>query len=153
MHKYLQLWVCGHALTENVWNSEAMKLLLGEFLGQHNASKRPDNSFTCLNIYPFCPLHHTALTWFLAFQLFAYLSNHTLGSTVSCWKKKTRKLSFSYGSQPSRKLQHITCTLCGPCVGVSRATALIGDTKQATSEGKRGMVETELIELVDMALL
>ena len=67
--------------------------------------------------------------------------------------KKTRKLSFLYCSQPSRKLQHITCTLYRPCVGVSQATALIGDTKQATSEGKSGTVETELTELVDMALL
>ena len=32
----------------------------------------------------------------------------------------------------------------GPCVGVRRATALIGDTKQATSEGKSGPVETGL---------
>ena len=35
---------------------------------------------------------------------------------------------------------------CGPCVSVCRAT-LIGDTKQVTSEGKSGPVETELTGL------
>ena len=32
----------------------------------------------------------------------------------------------------------------GPCVGVRRAMALIGNAKQATSEGKSGPVETGL---------
>ena len=43
-------------------------------------------------------------------------------------------------------LQVSTCHLCawGPCVGVRRAMALIGDAKQATGEGKSGPVETGL---------
>ena len=42
-----------------------------------------------------------------------------------------------------------TCHLCawGPCMGVHRAMVLIGDAKQATSEGKSGTVETRLTGL------
>ena len=54
----------GYAPLENVWNLEAMKLLLGLFLAQYDASWRPDDSFTCMDMYPFGPLHRTVLTWF-----------------------------------------------------------------------------------------
>ena len=65
MRKTLQLGGCGgHVPPENFWDLEAMKLLKQLFLAQYDASQRPDNSFTCMNIYPFCPLHRTALTWF-----------------------------------------------------------------------------------------
>ena len=46
-----------------------------------------------------------------------------------------------------------TCHLCacGPCVSVCQAT-LIGDTKQGASEGKSGLVETELTGLAATTL-
>ena len=47
---------------DNFWNLEAMRLLLRPFLGQNDASRR--QSFTCMNIYPFCPLRHIALHGF-----------------------------------------------------------------------------------------
>ena len=42
-------------------NLGAMRLLLKLFLGQYNASRRPDNRVSYVNIYPFCPLHCTPL--------------------------------------------------------------------------------------------
>ena len=39
-----------------------------------------------------------------------------------------------------------------PCVGIHQVMALIGDAKQAMSEGKSGLVETGLTWLVSMAL-
>ena len=42
---------------------------------------------------------------------------------------------------------------CGPCMGVHRAIALLGDAKQAMSEGKSGPVETGLTGPVATALL
>ena len=51
--------------------------------------------------------------------------------------------------------QASTHHLCawGPCVGARQAMVLIGDTKQATSEGESGPVETGLTGPVPMALL
>ena len=39
-----------------------------------------------------------------------------------------------------------------PCVGVCQAMVLIGNAKQAVSEGKSGLVETRLTKLAAMAL-
>ena len=71
---------------------------------------------------------------------------------------------LSHCSQPSCKFQHVTCVLVGlASVGVCRATALIGDakqarvwrreTKQATGEGKSGPVETGLTGTAATALI
>ena len=129
---------------ENVWNLESMKLLLRHiFLAQYDASWRPDDSFTCMDIYSFGPLHRTVLTWFqlsnhslisqaTSFADKACKTNHLLGRMANCWKK-TQK-SFLHCLQPFCKLQHVTHVLSGPCVGISRATALICDIKEATIE-------------------
>ena len=60
--------------------------------------------------------------------------------TISSVLEGTLEEFFAATSQAS------TCHLCGwePCVGVRRAMALIGNAKQATSEGKSGPVETGL---------
>jgi len=52
-------------------------------------------------------------------------------------------------------MQVSTWCLCawGHCVSVRRPLALIGDTRQATSEGKSGPVETRLTGPVATALL
>ena len=42
---------------------------------------------------------------------------------------------------------------CGPCVGVRQAIALIGDTRQAMSEGKSGLIETRLTRALAAALI
>ena len=92
--------VGGHVPPENFWNLEAM------------------------DVYPFCPLHRTALTWFslsnrlLISQATSFTdkvceTNHLLGRTGS-YCKKTWK-SFSHCLQPFRKLQHVTFVLWGPC--------------------------------------
>ena len=72
---------------------------------------------------------------------FADEACETIVRTESCWK--TRKSSFSLFATTS---QVSTCHLCawGPCIGICRAMALIGDAKQATSEGKWALVETGL---------
>ena len=84
---------------------------------------------------PFLPIEH----WFR-------LSNHLLISQATpfagdayAWKNGLLRL-FAAISQVS------TCHLCawGPCMGVRRAMALFGDAKQATGEGKSGLVETGL---------
>ena len=54
-----------------------MRLLLRPFLGQNDASRRPDDkSFPCMNIYPFCSLRPIGLV--SAFRSLANLTSHTL---------------------------------------------------------------------------
>ena len=69
----------------------------------------------------------------------------------SCWK--TRNFFFLHCMFAAIS-QVSTYHLCawGPCVGVSRAMALVGNDKQATGKGKGGLVETGLTGLVTMAL-
>ena len=65
-------------------------------------------------------------------------TNRSLVRTESCWK--TRVTVLLHCSQPSRKFQHAS----GRCVGFRLAKALIGNARQATSEGKSGPVEAGL---------
>ena len=67
--------------------------------------------------------------------------------------RKTRGTVLSYCSQPSRKFQRGTYVFWGRCVGVCQAIMLIGNAKQATSQGKIGPVETGLTGLAAMALI
>ena len=60
----------------------------------------------------------------------------SLARTESCWK--THGTVLLHCSQPSRKFQH---GASGRCVGVRQAMVLIGNTRQATNEGKSGLVE------------
>ena len=66
--------------------------------------------------------------------------------------RKAQKSSFALLAAIS---QDSTCHLCvlGPSVGLHRAMALIGDTKQAKSEGKSGPIETGLTRPAATALL
>ena len=90
--------VCGYAPPKNCWNLKAVKLLLGLFFAQYNASWRPDDNFTCTDIFSFGPLHLTVLTWFrlsdrllisqaTSFADKACKANRSLGRMASCWKK------------------------------------------------------------------
>ena len=63
----------------------------------------------------------------------------SLARIESCWK--TRGTVLLHCLPPSRKFQH---GASGCCVGFCRAKALIGNARQATSEGKSGLVETGL---------
>ena len=57
MHKHTtgrRVW--GHALPENFWNLEAMRLLLRQFLGQYDASRRPDDRVHMYEYLPFLPI-------------------------------------------------------------------------------------------------
>ena len=67
----------------------------------------------------------------------------------SYWK--TQKSSFALFTAISQ----VSISHCawGLCVGVHRAMALMSDAKQATGEGKSGLVETGLAGLVATALV
>ena len=119
-----------------------MRLLLRPFLGQNNDSQRPDNRVLhAWTSTPFCPLCHIALV--SAFRSLVNLTSHTLcrslGRTENCWKTRC---VCSY---------LVICCNMSPCcvraMGVCRALALFGDTKQAMGEGKSGPVETGLTAL------
>ena len=71
---------------------------------------------------------------------------HSLARMESCWKTRGTVLLHCL---PSRKFQH---GASGRCVGVCQAMALIGKARQATSEGKSGLVETGLTGTVTTAL-
>ena len=142
-------------LPRNFCSLEAMRLLLRSFFGPF---RRPDNSFTCINIYPFLPIvsHSTGFCFpIVHLSRKPHPSQMRLARLIVCLKngkllegRLGRVLSHS--SQPSRKFQHVTCVLGG----LAWASAeLIGNAKQATSEGKSGPVETELIGLAATALL
>ena len=60
---------------------------LGPFLARYDAFQRPANSFTCINIYPFCPLHRTAATS-SACQIH-YNSSYTFGLCMQYAKNQT----------------------------------------------------------------
>ena len=117
-------------------------------------------SFTCMNIYPFCPLRHIALV--SAFRSFANLTSHTLPASqiVRLEERKiVGRLGLSHCSQPSRiMLQHVT-TLCMchgrlPSIGpIWRRQASHGhNIIYAMGEGKSGPVETGLTGPVATAL-
>ena len=57
MYTVLGMW---HAPLEIFLEFRGMKLLMRPFLAQYDAIQSPDDSFTCMNIYPFHPLHYTA---------------------------------------------------------------------------------------------
>ena len=108
-----------------------------------------------MNIYPFYPLCRTPVP-VSAFQVrFAYQSkdtpfvgeacetNHSQVRTKSCWEKHSPNSSVTL---LAAIMQVSTWFLCawGRRVGVRRAMPLIGDARQATSEGKSSQVETGL---------
>ena len=71
----------------------------------------------------------------------------SLARTESCWK--TRRTVLLHCLPPSRKFQH---GASGRYVGVRQAMALIGNARQAMSEGKSGPVETGLTGTATTAL-
>ena len=63
----------------------------------------------------------------------------SLARMESCWK--TRGTVLLHCLPPPRKFQH---GASWRCMGVRQVMALIGNARQATSEGKSGLVETGL---------
>ena len=137
----------------NFLHLEVMRLLLRPLLDQYVASWRPVDmqTFTCMNVYPLCPLFVQHWYW---------LSNCSLTSQATpfadeAWRpiahleerkvvgRKTQKSSFALFAVI---LQVSKCHLCawGPCLSVHQAMALIGNAKQAMSGGESGTVETGL---------
>ena len=119
----------GYAAPENFWNLEAIKLLLGLFLTQYDASWRPDRivlhawtstlSADCIVLAVLVRLSDRSLIS----QATDIYKACNLGRMASCWKKSFFAL-FADISQA--------------CVGVRRATPLICDIKEATSGGESG---------------
>ena len=117
-----------------------MRLLLRPILGQYDASRRPNDrvSHECHSAH--CVVHGFPILF--AYRPKPHPSLVKLARLVrkeSCWKTRGTAL-FAAISQVS------TWYLCasGRCVGVRQAIALIGNARQATSEGKSGPVETGL---------
>ena len=61
----------------------------------------------------------------------------------SCWKEDLRNSSVTLFVAISQVLTWYLCA-SGRCMGVCRAMALIGNARQAMSEGKSGLVEAGL---------
>ena len=108
---------------------------------------------TLYKYLPFLPivLYSTGFSFLIVCLILQAMpeTNCLLGRMESCWKTwKSFYALFAAISQVS------TCHLCpwGPCMGVRWAMVLIGNAKQATSEGKSGPVETGLTELVATTL-
>ena len=68
------------------------------------------------------------------------------------WRKTSIHTVHSHLASFNMSPPDIRHCVCGPFIGVCRTMALIGDTKQAMSEGKSGLVETGLTGLAARAL-
>ena len=103
--------VWGHGPLEIFGNLEAMRLLLRPFLGQYDASRRPDSRacFTCMTFlpnasystgfgFPIVRLPHP-----LQMRLTRLIVRLEEGKVVG----RLRRV-LSHCSQPSRKFQHVT---------------------------------------------
>ena len=73
-------------------------------------------------------------------------------SLVSRWKEDSPNSSIALFAAISQVSMWYLCA-SGRCVSVRRAITLIGNARQATSEGKIGPVETGLTGLVATALV
>ena len=123
---------------ENFWNLKTKRLPLRPFLGQCNAPQRPD-----------CSQISQA-------TLFTDETCETIIVHLEEWKGVGKVLSHC--SQPSHKFQHVTCVLAGLVWVSGQAMTLIGDleqardwrheTKQATSDGKRGQTYDHFVALI-----
>ena len=98
---------------------------------------------------PFLTAHCTIQHWFRlsnCLQAKPFVdetseTNLSLGRMESCWEDDLEEI-LSHCSQPSRKFQHVTSQrTLWVCQAMDRM-ALIGNTKQAMSEGKSGSIET-----------
>ena len=85
----------------------------------YDASWSPDDIFTCMNIYPFCPLRRTPLvSAFWSGSLISqkpHLSQVRLDRLLVRRKlvgRKTHGTVLSHCSQPSHKFQHGTYIMC-----------------------------------------
>ena len=78
-------------------------------------------------------------------------TNRSLVRTKSCWKEDLGNSSVALFAAISQVSTWYLCAL-GRCMGICRAMALIGNTRQAMSEGKSGPVETGLTGPVATAL-
>ena len=61
----------------------------------------------------------------------------------SCWEKSSPNSSVAQLTAITQVSTWYLCA-CGRCVGVRRAMVLIGNARQASSEGNSGPVETRL---------
>ena len=135
------------------WGYE-ITLILRPFLGQNNASRRsgdraPHAPFLCRTASP----NHSLISQTTTVTDEACETSHLLGKTES-WRLRKLGRDSSPVSRHLASFQwspEVLCA-CGPCVGVCRAVVLIGNTMQATSEGKSDLVETRLTWPVATAL-
>ena len=124
------------------------RLLLRTFLGQYDASRRPDDrvSHKCHSA------HCVVLCWCrLSDPGRLSAESHTLHRrtllvrTKSCWKTRgtvrhtVRVLSYQYSTW------YLSVCASGLCVGVCRAMALISNARPSHEQGKGSLVETGLI--------
>ena len=105
--------VWGHAPPENFWNLEAMKLLLRPFLGQNNASRRPETEFYMHEHLPFLPVAPYSTAWFrlsdrsLISQATPF-ADRSVGRTENCWKTRSFAL-FAAISYYVATCRHAVC--------------------------------------------
>ena len=108
-------------------------------------------------IYSSCPLHRTTLVSAFQCSLATLFADEACKTIIFHWKngKLLEDPEFFFLHCMFAAISQVsTYHLCawGPCVGVSRAMALVSNDKQARGKGKGGLVETGLTGLVAMAL-
>ena len=144
--------IWGHAPPETFLNLEAMRLLLGPFLGQNNASRGQMTEFYMHQHLPFLPV--APYTLVSAFLSFADLTSHTLCRSFT-WKNGNLLKDSGFGTVCSHLV--LSFEIQSPCcvcvMGICQALALFGDAKQAMGQGKSGPVETRLTGPAATALL
>ena len=103
----------GHAPSENFLEFMGYEVASETISGPKRCfSEARRQSFTCMNIYPFCLLRHIDLALVSAFRSFANFTSHTLrrslGRTESCWKARSFAL-FAAISYYVATCHHAVC--------------------------------------------
>ena len=140
----------GHAPPGKFSNLGAMRLLLRLILGQYDTSRRPND-----RVSHECHFAHWVYTKGASLLIqFAYRlkatpfagevceTNHLLVKMESCWKTRGTVLLHCMLTAISQVSRRYLCA-SGHCMGVRQAMVLIGNARQAMSEGN-GPVETGL---------
>ena len=161
MHKHAAARGVGGMVPGNFWNLEAMRLYLRPFWGKYDASRRPDDrvSHVRMSTLPIASYSNGSIirlprkphpSQMRFVRLIIRLEERKVDG------RKTRKNSFALFAAISQVLTlsfKISPVCLRACVGVRRALPVIGDAKQATSEGESGPVETGLTGPAATALL
>ena len=113
-------------------------LLGGKTTEFHMNAILPIASYTTGSSFPIRFAYQPEAT---SFASEACETNPSLVRTESCWKN-SRNSSVALFAAISQVSTRYLCA-SGRCVGVHRAMALIGNNRQANSEGKSGPVEPD----------